>query len=515
MRLTQPLHKAAREKPFEIATVFGERSTTFLTHKTRVSQLAGALKHLGLETEDRVAILAFNSDYYIESIYATFWAGGVINPVNTRWSQHEIIYSLNDCQTKFLIVDDNFAKLIEPIREQCPSIQTVIYCGEAAAPADSHAYNALIEQADPVEDAHRADADLAAILYTGGTTGQPKGVMLSHEAMAINALAVLSVGRPPVEATMHVAPLFHVGGLASLFQGALRLAKQVILPGFDPIATFEMIEREKVNETFLVPTMIQFLLDHPDFSKYDLSSMRNIIYGAASIDETLLHRAIHAIPSSQFMQVYGMTEIAPVVAILPNFCHTIEGQKLKKLKAAGRPTPINEVKIINPETGQESEVGEFGEIVVRGPSVMLGYWNKPEETKKALIDGWMHTGDGGYMDEDGDLDIPDRLKDMIVSGGENVYSTEVENALLAHPAIRLCAVIGVPDPQWGEAVHAVLVLRDDHAPLTLKEVRDFCRTHIAGYKCPRSIEFRTEMPLSAAGKLLKYKLRESYTPTTA
>lgn len=205
------------------------------------------------------------------------------------------------------------------------------------------------------------------------------------------------------------------------------------------------------------------------------------------------------------MQLYGMTEIAPVAAVLPAHCHTPDGHKLK---SAGRPAPICEVRIVDPVSGEPLPKGRVGEVAVRGPSVMMGYWNKPEETAKALRDGWMHTGDGGYMDEDGYLFITDRIKDMIISGGENVYSTEVENALLSHPAVEACAVIGIPDEKWGEAVHAVLVLRPSHH-LTLEEVRDHCRQHIAGYKCPRSIEFRTELPLSAAGKLLKYKLREA------
>ena len=514
MQLTQPIHKAARERPNDTATVFGDRRKTFAEHQHRIAKLAGALQTLGAKPNDRIAMLALNADYYVEYVFATLWAGAVINPVNTRWSLAEIAYSLVDCDTGILLVDDAFAKLVEPLRAQCPCIRHVIYCGSGTADGtlNAHHYEALIESSEPVADACRSGTDLAAILYTGGTTGQSKGVMLSHAALYINSLSVLAVTRPQVDTFLHVAPMFHVGGLVSIFQSSLRLSTQIILSGFDPLALIQSIEREQVNETFLVPTMIQLLIDHPEFANHDVSSLRNIVYGAAPIDETLLQRALHALPNSEFMQVYGMTEIAPVVAILPNSCHTIEGQSLKKLKAAGRPTSINEVKIINPSTGEESPTGEFGEITVRGPSLMLGYWNKPEETARALHHGWMYTGDGGYMDEDGYLYVTDRLKDMIVSGGENDYSCEVENAILTNPAVQLCAVIGIPDQKWGEAVHAVVVVREGHR-LSEDQVKETCRGLIAGYKTPRSVEFRTELPLSAAGKLLKYKLRDAIRNT--
>ena len=510
MYLTQALHKAAREKPSAVATVFAQRRTTFARLGARVSKLASALRHLGAQPDARIGMLALNSDRYMEYVFATLWAGAVINPVNTRWNLIEIAYSLNDCDTRILFVDDAFAQLIEPLRERCPCLQTVIYCGEREAPAKTLDYEALLASASPADDALRSGADLAAVLYTGGTTGTPKGVMLSHACLFSNALATLAASpRPQVDVALHVAPLFHVGGLASIFQSALRSATHVVLPSFDARALMRAIVDERVNEVFLVPTMLQMLLDDPSFDEHDLSSLRNVIYGAAPIDETLLHRALQAFPGSQFMQVYGMTELAPVAAVLPGSCHTAEGRKLGKLKSAGRPAPACEVRIVDSASGDECPPEQFGEIAVRGPTVMLGYWNKPDETARVLRDGWMHTGDGGYLDRDGYLYITDRLKDMIVSGGENVYSPEVENAILSHPAVKACAVIGIADPKWGEAVHAVVVVREGHE-LTVEQVREHCRTLIAGYKCPRSVEFRGSLPLSSAGKLLKYKLRETF-----
>ncbi|HFG6905390.1 long-chain-fatty-acid--CoA ligase [Acinetobacter baumannii] len=509
MHLTQTLHKTVRENPSALATVFGQRRHSYAQLQQRVAQLAGAFQQLGVQASDRIGMLSLNSDYYVEYIYATFWAGAVINPVNTRWSVPEIAYSLIDCDTKILLVDDNFVKFIDELRYLCPCLEKIIYCGSGPAPAHTLEYEQLITTTAPIVDTLRSHQDLAAILYTGGTTGKPKGVMLSHASLMTNALATIAAtSRPPVQAGLHIAPFFHVGGIAYLIQVSLRAATHVILSGFDPVKAMQTIEKERISETFLVPTMLQMILDSSEFTKYDLSSLSNLIYGAAPIDETLLHRALDCLPNTQFMQVYGMTENAAVVAVLPAFCHTHEGQKLRKLKSVGRPTPITEVGIIHPETGEACKAGQFGEITIRSPTLMEGYWNKLEETSHALRDGWLYTGDGGYLDEDGYLYITDRLKDMIVSGGENVYSSEVENAILTHPAVQLCAVIGIPHEKWGEAVHAVVVVHEGHV-LTEDEVKAVCRNLIASYKCPRSVEFRTELPLSGAGKLLKYKLREA------
>ncbi|MBN3854770.1 long-chain-fatty-acid--CoA ligase [Paraburkholderia sp. Ac-20340] len=508
MQLTQSFHKAALEQPDAYATVFRQRKTTFAQFVERVSRVAGALHALDVAHGDRIGILALNSDRYLEYVFGTLWAGAVVNPVNTRWSVSEIAYSLNDCGTAILFIDETFAHLAQPLRERCPVLRHVIWCGEGVPPAGMHGddYEGWLGRATPAADAQRSGNDLAAILYTGGTTGVPKGVMLSHANLVSNALCALAAAsRPVVQAVLHTAPLFHIGAMALVFQAALRGAKHVVLGGFDPGTVIETIAAEHVNETFVVPTMIKAMLDHPGFATHKLSSLTSVLYGAAPIDSTLLQRALGKLPASQFVQLYGMTEIAPVAAVLPAHCHTPDSQKLK---SAGRPAPICEIRIVDPASGEPLPTGQVGEVAVRGPSVMMGYWNKPEETAKALRNGWMHTGDGGYMDEDGYLFITDRIKDMIISGGENVYSTEVENALLAHPAVEACAVIGIPDEKWGEAVHAVIVLRAGHQ-LTLEEIRDHCRQLIAGYKCPRSVAFRAELPLSAAGKLLKYKLREA------
>lgn len=508
LSLTQPLHKAAGERPNATACIFQGRRKTFAQLRDRVARLAAGLHKLGVRPNDRVAILALNSDRYLEYIYACFWAGAVINPVNTRWSSSEIAYSLNDCASHVLFVDDNFEHLVEPLQALCPDLSTIIHCGENAASSDWLCWDELID-CPPLQDVQRSGADLAGVLYTGGTTGMPKGVKLSHTNLASNALSTLAAAsRPELNTVLHVAPLFHVGGLAAVLQTALRGACHVLLSAFDSAQVLSAIANERVGETFLVPTMLRRLLDDPGFATHDLSSLRNVVYGAAPIDAELLRRAIEALPNSQFMQVYGMTELGPVAAVLSAASHCAQGTGLHRLASAGRPAPACELRIVDAD-GNDQDVGATGEIVARGPGVMLGYWNKSDETAQTLRNGWLHTGDAGYLDADGFLYVTDRLKDMIVSGGENIYSSEVENTILAHPEVQLCAVIGIPDGLWGESVHALVVLHPG-SQLDERQIRSFCRERIAGYKCPRSVELRAQLPLSAAGKLLKYQLREAF-----
>lgn len=509
MYLTQPLHKASRERPEAIAVVCGARRRSFAGLTDRVARLAGALQQLGMRSGDRVGMMSLNSDRYVEYLYGVWWAGGVINPINIRWSAREVAYSLDDCDTKILLVDDSFVATAQSLRQVSVSLQTLVYVGDGEVPQGMLGFEALLASAGPVEDSMRMNADLAAVMYTGGTTGLPKGVMLTHTNIYVNALsAVAAVTRPPKSVGVQAAPMFHIGGMGLTIQLMLRLCKQVILPTFDETAVLRAISEEKGSEIFLVPTMLKRLLESPQLADYDLSSLTLVLYGAAPIDITLLDHAIKTLPQAGFAQMYGMTELSPVISTLPAWCHTIEGQKSGKLRSAGVAVPIAEIRIVDE---QDSDVprGTVGEIIARGPMVMAGYWNKPEQTGTALRKGWMHTGDGGYMDADGFIYMVDRIKDMIVTGGENVYSAEVENAILQMPEVALCAVIGVPDDKWGERVHAVIVLRPGRT-LDGQAVTAYCKTIIGGYKCPRSVEFCAELPFSAAGKLLKYQLRERY-----
>jgi long-chain acyl-CoA synthetase len=303
--------------------------------------------------------------------------------------------------------------------------------------------------------------------------------------------------------------MFHLANVAGMYANLLAGSAHAVVRAFAPEAAAQAIERFKVTETLLVPTMIQMLVDHPSLAKYDVSSLQNVMYGGSVISEAVLDRAMARLPQARFQQAYGMTELSPVATILPWEDHIGEGRARGRHRSGGRPTYMVEVRIVD---GDDKPVprGTVGEIVVRGEIVMMGYWQRPEETARAIVDGWMHTGDGGYMDDDGYVYIVDRIKDMIVSGGENVYSAEVENCIAQHPAVAQCAVIGIPSEQWGEQVHAV-VLRKPGAEVSPDEIIAFCKARIAGYKCPRSVKIQDDpLPLSGAGKILKRDLRAPY-----
>jgi acyl-CoA synthetase (AMP-forming)/AMP-acid ligase II len=380
-------------------------------------------------------------------------------------------------------------------------------------PADMHGYEDLLASTAPVADALRRGDDLAGIFYTGGTTGFPKGVMLSHNNLCSSGLAMRAEGlATPGGTYLHAAPMFHLADIGCAMPHWIEGNSHSIVPAFNPELVLDTLERDRVTHLLLVPTMIQMLVDHPAMKKpRDLSALHTIMYGASPIAEAVLARAMAALPGVGFVQAYGMTELSPVATINPAWYHTPEARHHGKLRSAGRPSYDTEVKIVDTD-GAELPRGTVGEVVVRGPNVMQGYWNQPELTAQALRDGWMHTGDGAYMDQDGFIFIADRLKDMIISGGENIYSAETENAVAQHPAVAACAVIGIPSEQWGEAVHAVVVLKTGEAgeAIDAEALIAHCKTLIAGYKCPRSVGFVDALPLSGAGKVLKTTLREPY-----
>ncbi|CAN5422184.1 long-chain fatty acid--CoA ligase [soil metagenome] len=509
MYLTQGLRRAAQQTPNAVASVFQGRERTFAQLIDRVARIAGMLRQLGLQPGDRVGMLALNSDWYLEYYPGVYWAGGAVNPINTRWSAAEIAFSLDDCQTRILIVDDAFAGMVDDLKRRSPSLRTVIHVGDGEPPEGMLGYEALLAQAEPVEDALRGGEDLAGVFYTGGTTGSPKGVMLPPRGLYSNAIGVIAEGAIQRGCIgLHAAPMFHLAD--GRFMNAMFASggRHVIVPRCEPIAVLDAIQNNGVTEALLVPTMIQMMVDHPDLGRYRLDHFRNMLYGASPISEGLLDRAMKALPSAGFTQLYGMTELSPMATVLTQEMHREAGRAKGRHRSGGRAAIGCEVRIVDP-LGQEVPRGAVGEVAVRGPGVMLGYWNKPAETAAALRDGWMFTGDGGRMDEDGYVFIVDRIKDMIVTGGENVYSVEVESAVTTHPSVASCAVIGVPDEQWGELVHAFIVKKPGSS-LTAQELIDHCKTRIAGYKCPRQVSFIDAMPLSGAGKILKTQLRAPF-----
>lgn len=509
MFLTQCLHRGIAHHPDRIATVYGERRRTYRQFFDRVARVGGALRQLGVKPSDRVCVLALNSDRYLECYMGVLWAGAIVNPANTRWSRAEIVYSLNDCEPSVLIVDDNFRSMVHGAQTEAKSVQHIIYIGEDEAPPTGMlAYEGLLSEAEPVPDAFLGNAEPAAIFYTGGTTGYPKGVLLSHTNLLAAAFSRLALGYVPGNAYLHTSGLFHLTGALGVMWQFLSGGTHIILPGFDAEKVMASIEKEKVTDTLLVPTMIQMIVQHPRLGQYDLSSLSTLVYGGSPIAETLLDAAMRAFPRVSFIQGYGMTELAGAICFLPPYYHTTEGRKERKLGSAGRASVLSEIKIVDPQ-GREEPRGVVGEIAVRSASTMVGYWGKPDETAAVLRDGWMHSGDGAYMDEEGFIFIVDRIKDMIVSGGENVYSAEVENAISKHPGVATCAVVGIPSRQWGESVHAVIVPKPN-VEISTEELIAHCKGLIAGYKCPRSVEFRAALPLSGAGKVQKGLIRAPF-----
>ncbi len=509
MYLTQGLQRMLQQEPEHVATIYRGRRQTYRELGQRVSRLAAALQGLGMGSGDRVGMLALNSDRYLEYMLATWWGGGVLNPVNIRWSTPEIVFSLDDCDTGILIVDDHFLPLIEPICASARRAPLIIHAGEGAAPEGMYGFEQLIAAHAPVEDAGRGGNDLASIMYTGGTTGLPKGVMQSHLNLWSSAVArAAQYAAQPDSRTLHSAPLFHTAALARAVAQFIIGGTHVVIPTFEPLEVLQTIEREQVNEMLLVPTMLQAIVMHPERPRFQLGSLKRLAYGASPISSTLLEKAMEAFPGIEFSHGYGLTEAAPVVSINPAESHGPEGIASGRMRSIGRGGYGGMVKVVD-EAGNEVPRGTVGEIVACGPNIMLGYWNRPEETAKALRNGWLHTGDAAYMDEDGYLFIVDRLKDMIVTGGENVFSAEVENVIARHPAVAMCAVIGIPHERWGEAVHAVIVVTPG-SELTEAQVRAHCAAHVAGFKCPKSVSFVDALPLSAAGKILKRDLRQPY-----
>jgi long-chain acyl-CoA synthetase len=502
MYLTQGLHRALQQHPDKTAIVGAELRLTYRAWVDRSARLATVLHAHGVTRGTRVAIFAGNEATYLVCYAALWWIGAVACPINTRWSRPEIAFSLRDCGVELLLVDARHAPIAAALRDEVAALRHVLRL-------DDGALDYLMGQAAPAVDQRCGDDELAAVLYTGGTTGHPKGVMLSHRNLGAAALARLAATPQLSDSVVLLAtPMFHAASIGRFLPHVMAGATCVVVPDFRAEEVFALIEAEGVTDLPLVPSMLQTLLEHSQFAPQRLLSVRRIGYGAAPIDEALLERALRALPGVDFAQSYGMTECAALATISLPSDHGREARSSGRSRSAGRACAVMELRILGPD-GEDICMGEVGEIVLRGPNVMLGYWNRPEETAQALRDGWLHTGDAGRLDTQGCLFVVDRLKDMIVTGGENVYGAEVENALLSHPAVKACSVFAIPSVQWGEAVHAVVVLRDG-IPAAEAELRAHCRLILAGYKCPKQIEFSDALPMTAAGKVAKNILRAPY-----
>ena len=509
MGVTLALARTAQVRANHIATIDGERRRTWAQFADRAARGAGALRSWGVLPGDRVAVLAANSDAYLELLAATPWAGGVLVPMNIRWSEAEIADGLVDCGPRVLIVDAARLDMGRRLAIGASSaFKLVAFDPDPSANVPS--YEAALMMSKTIPDENRSGDDLFGIFYTGGTTGRSKGVMLSHRNVLTGASSAWAEGYYREEAVYLVGGgMFHASGT---WPGVAIMASGgtcVVMPSFAPGEALRLIEAHRVTESLLVPAMIQMLIEHEDFSRTDMSSFRQAVYGAAPITEALLDRALVALPGVRFTQAYGQTELSPLATTLPFEYLTGASRARGRHRSAGRATFGVQVEIVDSEDRRVPR-GEVGEIIARGENVMKGYWRRPEETAAALRNGWMHTGDAGYMDEDGFIYVVDRVKDMIISGGENVYSIEVENAIAKHPAVRQCAVVGIPSEKWGEQVHAIVVLHPGQ-DVTADALVAHARSLIAGYKIPRSLDFHPgPLPLSPANKILKRDLRAPF-----
>jgi long-chain acyl-CoA synthetase len=524
--LRWPLERAARVHGEAVAVTSAGRSVTYTELAARVATLAAALAGLGVGEGERVAFLGVNSLAHLECWLGVPAAGRVLVDLNTRLAEEELAYMVDDCAPRVLIHDEANAVVAAALRDRCPSLQTLVADGPAGG-GDALTYERLLADAagaaadsGPPTPARIGADTLAAISYTGGTTGSPKGVMLSHGNLASNALHNLIItGHRPDDAFLHVNPMFHVAGIANVVAATWVGARHVVLPRFDAASVTETIERERVTLATFVPTMLAMWLADLEARRRagaepDISSLRNLHYAASPISPELQRRVCETL-DCEIAQMYGMTEAAPSVTHLSPEVHRrgLAGEEPFASRLASMGAAIPGVRAeIRDSGGRPLPPGEIGEVWVSGPNVMLGYWNRPEATAAALSDGWYRTGDAAYADAGGYLFMVDRLKDMIITGGENVYSIEVENVLAALAGVEEAAVFGVPDPQWGERVHAVVVLAaEGGTQIDEESLRAHCRRRIAGFKVPRSFDLRTEpLPKSGAGKVLKNPLREPH-----
>jgi fatty-acyl-CoA synthase len=509
------LEKALSLYPENEAVVCGEHRFTYRQFGVRLYGLANFLNSTGVRRGDRVAILHENSHEFLEAYFAAAHLGAVLNPLNVRLRPLELAPILSDSGATLLIVSRRFRAEVESLIAMGTALKTIIWTGTAKAegPLDSIPYEeALAAQGStPPRPTNFSDDDVAQLYYTSGTTGVPKGVMLSHKNVSTHALAAVAELRlGDHDHWLHVAPLFHLADAWATFAVTWVGGKHVVVTDFDASEVLLTMQAERVTITNMIPSMLNILVNTPGVDACDFSSLRIMMSGGAPIAPEVVRRVMETF-KCDYVQTYGMTETSPYLSmsiLKQNLAHLPLEEQFSYKAKTGRPFIGVLLKVVR-EDGTEVEPNdrEVGEIIVRGDIVTKGYWNRPEETRKALRSGWLYTGDLAVLDREGYINIVDRKKDMIITGGENVYSIEVENALYALPYILEAAVVGVPDPQWGEAVKAVVVLRPGHEVTEAKVIQD-CKARIAGYKAPKSVDFVPELPKTGSGKISKKALKK-------
>jgi long-chain acyl-CoA synthetase len=504
------LRRAVQINANRPAAICEGRVRSWREFEARIMRLAGAMADLGCSPGDRIGILALNSDRYLEYFFAMAWGGFVFVPVNTRLAPPEIVFWLTDSSCAGLFVDDAFLAAAQQARAPTPDIRHIVHIGGGPAKPGLIAYEDLIARSATIADSGIGGDAMAGIFYTGGATARSKGVMLNHANIVDNAINGARDFRFSQDTVwLHAGPMFHLADGAATFLVTGVGGKHIFIPRFEPAAFLAAVDRERVTDTLCVPTMLNMAVHHPDVARYDMTTLGTILYGASPMPEAVIRRAFEVMPHTKFVQAYGQSEAAPLMTINPRENHVLEGPSAGHLKSAGRALVGCEVPILDLDD-REAPRGTVGEICGRGENVMIGYWRRPELTARTLRNGWLHTGDGGYMDDQGYVYVVDRLKDMIISGGEKVYSAEVEQALHQHTDVAECTVIGAPDEIRGERVHAIVRPKGGAAPDAARRIA-YCATLIANYKRPRSVAFSSDPPpLSGAGKILKAELRKPF-----
>jgi acyl-CoA synthetase (AMP-forming)/AMP-acid ligase II len=502
----------AKQRGDQIAFVFENRSQTYAELDAHTSQVANALVAEGLKAQTRIAVMDKNSDWFFELVLGSAKADMVLVGINWRLAPPEVAFVINNAEAELLFVGPEFLALAEQIKSELGTVKKIILMADKSADLTCYpVWRNAASEADPAINI--SDKNVAIQMYTSGTTGHPKGVMLSHANLLASYKASGTSTAPEEEwsqwtnkdVSLVAMPNFHIGGTGWAFMGLYAGAKNVILKEFVPSEVLRCFREYGISKIFMVPAAMQFVLLDPTCKDTDFSSMKYIIYGASPIPLDLLRRAMETFKCG-FVQLYGMTEGTAIGSYLPAEDHDPAGNR--RMKSAGKARPGVQITIQDAE-GKILPVGEVGEICIKSDSIMVGYWKKEQATRETIVDGWLKSGDAGYMDEDAYVYVHDRIKDMIVSGGENIYPAEIESALFGHPALADIAVIGVPDDKWGEAVKAVVVLKPE-CSVSEAELIAFARQKIAGFKIPKSVDFVSVLPRNPSGKLLKRELREPY-----
>ena len=502
--------KNAALRGTSIATHFEGRDTNFKDFDRHANQVANGLIAFGVAPQQHIAYVGKNSDFYFELFFGATKARVILAPVNWRLAPPEMAYIINDCRADVLFVGPEFVDTVRGFAKDLTTVRHIV-----SMESDTPGWETFATWRDAQSDAEPArrasEDDIAIQLYTSGTTGHPKGAMLAHRNLL--GLRERDASDPrewskasPDDVWIVPMPVFHIGGSGVLVLASYNGGKCVIAREFNPVTILDDFVKHKVSKLFLVPAAMQFIVRLPQARQVDCSRLKFIMYGASPIPLDLLRECIDVFKCG-FVQMYGMTETTGTIVALEPEDHTPEGSP--RMRSAGRPLPGVEIAILDAE-GRHLPPGKVGEIATRSVANMAGYWNLPEATRQTLAaDGWLRTGDAGYLDEDGYVYVHDRVKDMIISGAENIYPAEVENAIFGHPAVAEVAVIGVPDDTWGEAVKAVVALKEGKEA-SAEDIIAFARTRIASFKAPRSVDFVKALPRNPSGKILKRELREPY-----